>query len=164
MEVNKETFQEYLNRLVHEELSECDTEKCEDEIDETTATGGEGAEGYMSPNAFVPSTRSAEAIGNNIGSVLGYTPAKKTKLHTDKYASGGLEESFYMKDDNLSTHQKINLAMRESRDKLAEVEKLMRRAIMLKTETNVNTSEFGKRTYTSLKRINEIHVSRFFRV
>jgi len=64
-------------------------------------------------------------------------------------------DSYYFKDENLTSEQKLGLAMRQVRNSLQEVEKVVTRTIKMKNEENVDSSKVGKRTYSALKRINE---------
>ena len=64
-------------------------------------------------------------------------------------------DSYYFKDENLTSEQKLGLAMRQVRNNLYEVEKVVSRTIKMKNEDNVDSSKVGKRTYQALKRINE---------
>lgn len=64
-------------------------------------------------------------------------------------------DSYYFKDENLTAEQKLGLAMRQVRNNLYEVEKVVQRTIKMKNEENVDSSKVGKRTYSALRRINE---------
>jgi hypothetical protein len=76
------------------------------------------------------------------------------KFKYNKLINEGLD-SYYFKDDALTNESKLGLAIRQMKNSLQEVEKLMQKSIKLKTENNVDTSKLGKRAYASLKRINE---------
>ena len=64
-------------------------------------------------------------------------------------------DSYYFKDENLTSEQKLGLAMRQVRNSLQEVEKVVSKTIKMKNENGINSTEVGKRTYQALKRINE---------
>lgn len=138
--------QEILNIL----LQETDDDK--EIYKETTMTGGEGAEGYMTPKAF---TGGADAPLKRHSEVLGYKlVGTGNKNKKDSYASGKVNESVYFRDKDLTESQKIALAMREVRDNLVKVEKVMERSIRLKKESGQEITH-GKNTMKALKRINE---------
>lgn len=132
-----------------------------DEINETSSTGG--VAGYMTPNAFTGQkgvSKKQKQIANQLGYELVDKSYSKNSegnpedLGEDKELNEGLD-SYYFKDDELTNESKLGLAIRQMRNSLQEVEKLMQKSIKLKTENNVDTSKLGKRAYASLKRINE---------
>lgn len=61
----------------------------------------------------------------------------------------------YRDDDSKNAIQKMGLAMREARDKLKEVEKLVDMNLRLKQEMDVNSNAYWKRGHRSLNRIGE---------
>jgi len=61
----------------------------------------------------------------------------------------------YFKDSELTSEQKLGLAMRQVRNTLQEVENLVQKTVKMKNEQSVDSTKVGKRTYGALKRINE---------
>ena len=52
----------------------------------------------------------------------------------------------YRNDDSMTPKQKIGLSMREVRDKLNELDKLVKINVRLKNELNVDSKTYWKRT------------------
>lgn len=128
-------------------------------IKETSATGG--VAGYETPGAFT-GQKGISKKQRSIANQLGYELVDKSYAIKDQGDTGDLNEtlkegfdSFYFKDENLTNEQKLGLAIRSIRTNLMEVEKVVNKAIKLKTENNINTDALGKRAYSSLRRINE---------
>ena len=61
----------------------------------------------------------------------------------------------YRNDDSLSPKQKIGYSMREVRDKLNELDKLVKMNVRLKNEIGVNSTDYWKRTHSAMKKISE---------
>ncbi len=89
-----------------------------------------------------------DSLANDILGFLFKNVIKENKLNENS-------NSFYFKDENLTSEQKLGLAMRHVRNNLYEVEKIVQRAIKMKNEETIDNNKVGKRTYQSLKRINE---------
>ena len=58
-------------------------------------------------------------------------------------------------DDSLSPRQKIGMSMRETRDSLKELEKMVQYNVRLKTELNVDSRSYWKNTHKALSKISE---------
>ena len=61
----------------------------------------------------------------------------------------------YRNDDSMTPKQKIGLSMREVRDKLNELDKLVKINVRLKNELNVDSKTYWKRTHAAMKKISE---------
>ena len=61
----------------------------------------------------------------------------------------------YRNDDSMTPRQKIGLSMREVRDKLNELDKLVKINVRLKNELNVDSKTYWKRTHAAMKKISE---------
>ena len=61
----------------------------------------------------------------------------------------------YRNDDSLSPKQKIGYSMREVRDKLNELDKLVKMNVRFKNEVGVDSSSYWKNTHNAMKKISE---------
>ena len=61
----------------------------------------------------------------------------------------------YRNDESMTAKQKIGLSMREVRDKLNELDKLVKINVRLKNELNVDSKTYWKRTHVAMKKISE---------
>ena len=61
----------------------------------------------------------------------------------------------YRNDESMTAKQKIGLSMREVRDKLNELDKLVKINVRLKNELNVDSKTYWKRTHAAMKKIIE---------
>ena len=61
----------------------------------------------------------------------------------------------YRNDDSLTAKQKIGLSMREVRDKLTELSKLIDMNVKLKNELNVDSRTYWKNTHKAMTKISE---------
>ena len=58
-------------------------------------------------------------------------------------------------DESLSPKQKIGLAMRETRDNLTELERVVRYNVRLKNEMKVDSRDYWRNTHKALNKISE---------
>ena len=58
-------------------------------------------------------------------------------------------------DESLSPKQKIGMAMRETRDNLKELERMVQYNVKLKNELKVDSRDYWKTTHTALSKISE---------
>ena len=61
----------------------------------------------------------------------------------------------YRNDESLTPKQKIGMSMREVRDKLNELDKLVKMNVRLKNEVGVNSTDYWKNTHNAMKKISE---------
>ena len=58
-------------------------------------------------------------------------------------------------DDSMTPKQKIGMAMRETRDNLTELERVVKYNVKLKNELNVDSRSYWKNTHKALNKISE---------
>ena len=61
----------------------------------------------------------------------------------------------YRNDDTLTAKQKIGISVREVRDKLTELSKLIDMNVKLKNELNVDSRTYWKNTHKAMSKISE---------
>ena len=61
----------------------------------------------------------------------------------------------YRNDESLSPKQKIGYSMREVRDKLSELDKIVKMNVRLKNEVGVDSTTYWKNTHNAMKKISE---------
>ncbi len=61
----------------------------------------------------------------------------------------------FRNDDTKTPKQKIGMAMRETRDSLTELERIVKMNVKLKNELNVDSRSYWKNTHKALSRISE---------
>ena len=61
----------------------------------------------------------------------------------------------FRNDDTMTPKQKIGMAMRETRDNLTELERVVRYNVKLKNELNVDSRDYWKNTHKALSKISE---------
>jgi|TARA_B100001094_G_scaffold320003_1_gene365578 hypothetical protein len=94
--------------------------------------------GYQTPYAF-----SKKKKGHEDPEVAGYKKVNEGKYHQ------------YRNDETLTAKQKIGRSMREVRDGLANLEKLVKMNVRLKNELNVDSRSYWKNTNKALHKISE---------
>jgi len=77
----------------------------------------------------------------------------KIKESVNKVNEGKYHD--YRNDETLSPKQKIGRSMREIRDSLTELNKLVKMNVRLKNELNVNSQSYWKNTHKALNKISE---------
>ena len=76
----------------------------------------------------------------------------------NKRAYGGIIEGRYHQwrnDDSKTPKQKIGMAMRETRDNLTELERMVNYNVKLKNELKVDSRDYWKNTHKALSKISE---------
>lgn len=137
-----------LQKIISEELNIILKEKHVDE-----ESNSAGVAGYETPNAFTGKPDEISKKQKRIAQQLGYELVDKS--YTTKDGITESMDAFYFKDENLTSEQKLGLAVRQIRNNLQEVEELVKKSIKFKNENDVSIDGMGKRTYSALKRINE---------
>ena len=61
----------------------------------------------------------------------------------------------FRNDDSMTPKQKIGMAMRETRDSLTDLERVVRYNVKLKNELNVDSRSYWKNTHKALSKISE---------
>ncbi len=85
-------------------------------------------------------------------------PKKKKKKKDYKLSKGmSITENYHTwkKDDSLSTKQKLGHSMREIRNRMTEIEKLVKYNVKLKNETKFQSKSYWKNTTKALNKISE---------
>ena len=73
---------------------------------------------------------------------------KKTEIKEARYTN-------YRNDDTLTPRQKIGVSMREVRDKLTELSKLIDMNVKLKNELKIDSKSYWKNTHKAMTKISE---------
>ena len=84
---------------------------------------------------------------------VGVSKAKQVDKKLENVNEGHYHN--YRNDDTATPKQKIGLSMREVRDKLNELDKLVKINVRLKNELNVDSKTYWKRTHAAMKKISE---------
>ena len=137
-------LKEYIRQLIQRELAEA------------SSTASAGNIHYKTPYAFKKNKKGKKKKKAGYGGGS-YNPtigtdnflAKDPKLRNEgKYHD-------FRNDDSLTTKQKIGMAMRETRDNLTELERVVRYNVKLKNELNVDSRDYWKNTHKALSKISE---------
>ena len=125
-----------------DKLKEIIRELVKKELEEATTSGA--TPGYQTPNAFTGGVGKGKKKKKEISTnSTGYNLVKEGKYHD------------YRNDDTLSAKQKIGRSMREVRDGLNNLEKLVKMNVRLKNELKVNSGSYWKNTHNALHKISE---------
>ena len=84
---------------------------------------------------------------------VGVSKAKQVSQKLENVNEGKYHD--YRNDESLTAKQKIGYSMREVRDKLNELDKLVKMNVRLKNEVGVNSTSYWKNTHTAMKKISE---------
>ena len=81
----------------------------------------------------------------------------QTKLKNPRFNESINEGKYhdYRNDESMTPKQKIGRSMREIRDSLTELNKLVKMNVRLKNELNVNSQSYWKNTHKALNKISE---------
>ena len=148
--VREDLFRKLVRELVRQEL---------DEANSTASVGGE----YSTPHAFGGSNKKGKKKGK-AGYEGGHTEptdgtghflADDPKLRkTESVVNEGRYHA-WRNDETLTPKQKIGIAMRETRDSLKELERVVRYNVKLKNELKVDSRDYWKNTHKALNKISE---------
>ena len=120
-----------------DKLKEIIRELIRNELEEATTTGD--IAGYDTPNAFTGGPGKGKKKKKEISTnSTGYNVVKEGKYHD------------YRNDESMTPKQKIGQSMREVRNALSELSKLIDMNIKLKNELNVNSQSYWKNTHKAL--------------
>ena len=134
MSIKLEILRKYIREMVKEELKEASVTG---NID-----GGEGPP--KTPYAFQSKIKKDKEKENKIvTNSTGYKKISEGKYHD------------YRNDDTLTAKQKIGRSMREVRDSLNGLERLVKMNVRLKNELNVDSRSYWKNTHKALHKISE---------
>ena len=128
-----------------DKLKEIIRELIKQELEEVSVTGNlDGGEGPpRTPYAFYGGRKKDKEKKKKIAQAGGYT-----KVHEGKYHE-------YRNDESMTPKQKIGKSMREIRDSLNELDKLVKMNVRLKNELNVDSRSYWKNTHKALRRVSE---------
>ena len=142
-----------IRRLVRELIKQ--------ELDEANSTASVGGQ-YNTPHAFQGSNKKGKKKGK-AGYEGGHTEptdgtghfiADDPKLRKESVVNEGRYHA-WRNDESLSPRQKIGMAMRETRDNLKELERVVRYNVKLKNELKVDSRDYWKNTHKALSKISE---------
>tara|TARA_E500000318_G_scaffold38401_1_gene37081 strand:+ start:1358 stop:1786 length:429 start_codon:yes stop_codon:yes gene_type:complete len=123
-------LKEIIRELIRSELEEAST---------SSATPG-----YQTPMAFSGGRKKDKKKKKDISTnSTGYDVVREGKYHD------------YRNDESLSPKQKIGRSMREIRDSLNELNKLVKMNVRLKNELKVDSRSYWKNTHKALNKISE---------
>ena len=128
-----------------DKLKEIIRELIRQELEEVSVTGNlDGGEGPpRTPYAFYGGRKKDKEKKKKIAQAGGYT-----KVHEGKYHE-------YRNDESMTPKQKIGRSMREVRDGLNHLEKLVKMNVRLKNELKVDSDSYWKNTHKALHKISE---------
>tara|TARA_B100000575_G_scaffold294501_1_gene310884 strand:- start:3289 stop:3726 length:438 start_codon:yes stop_codon:yes gene_type:complete len=128
-----------------DKLKEILRELIRQELEEVSVTGNldGGAGPPKTPYAFYGGRKKDKEKKKKITQAGGYT-----KVHEGKYHE-------YRNDESMTPKQKIGKSMREIRDSLNELDKLVKMNVRLKNELNVDSRSYWKNTHKALRRVSE---------
>ena len=125
-----------------DKLKEIIRELIRKELSEASVTGD--IAGYQTPYAFTGKSAKGKKKKKKISTnSTGYNVVKEGKYHD------------YRNDESLTPKQKIGRSMREIRDSLNELNKLVKMNVRLKNELNVDSRSYWKNTHKALQKVSE---------
>ena len=136
MSTKVELLRKYIREIIKQELK----------LQEASATGAiDGGEGPpKTPYAFQSKRKKDKEKEDKIATnSTGYSKVNEGKYHD------------YRNDDSLNPKQKIGYSMREVRDKLNELDKLVKMNVRLKNEVGVDSTSYWKNTHRAMNKISE---------
>ena len=148
-QVREDLIRKLVRELIKQEL---------DEANSTASVGGS----YNTPHAFAGSNKKGKKKGK-AGYEGGHTEptdgtghfiADDPKLRKESVVNEGRYHA-WRNDESLTPKQKIGMAMRETRDNLTELERVVRYNVKLKNELKVDSRDYWKNTHKALSKISE---------
>ena len=133
MSIKVSALRDYIREIIKQELEEASVTGALD--------GGEGPP--KTPYAFSGGRKKDKDKKDKIAKAGGYMRVKEGKYHD------------YRNDESMTPKQKIGQSMREVRNALSELSKLIDMNIKLKNELNVNSQSYWKNTHKALHKISE---------
>ena len=133
MSMSVSELQDYIREIIKQELEEASVTGNLD--------GGEGPP--RTPYAFYGGRKKDKEKKKRIAQAGGYMRVKEGKYHQ------------YRNDETMTPKQKIGRSMREIRDSLNELDKLVKMNVRLKNELNVDSRSYWKNTHKALNKISE---------
>ena len=125
-----------------DKLKEIIRELIKKELEEASTSAN--VPGYQTPYAFSGGRKKDKKKKKKIATnSTGYSSVNEGRYHD------------YRNDDTLSPKQKIGRSMREIRDSLNELNRLVKMNVRLKNELNVDSRSYWKNTHKALNKISE---------
>ena len=122
-------LKEYIREIIKDELEEASTSA--------------NVPGYQTPFAFSdPKKDKKKKKKRDLGST-GYDYVNEGRYHD------------YRNDESMTPKQKIGRSMREIRDSLNNLDKVVKMNVRLKNELNVDSRSYWKNTHKALNKISE---------
>jgi len=84
---------------------------------------------------------------------VGASKAKQVDKKLENVNEGKYHD--YRNDESLTPKQKIGMSMREVRDKLTELDKIVKMNVRFKNEVGVDSTSYWKNTHNAMKKISE---------
>ena len=137
-------LEEFIRRLFQKELKEA------------SSTASAGDISYKTPYAFNKNKKGKKKKKAGYGGAHHDPTIGTDNFHAKdpKLRKEGKYHDF-RNDDSLTTKQKIGMAMRETRDSLKNLEKIVDMNLRLKNELNVDSRDYRKNTHKALHKISE---------
>jgi len=147
--VREDLIRRLVRELVRQEL---------DEANSTASVGGS----YNTPHAFGGSNKKGKGKGkagytgghDDPTDGTGHFIADDPKLRKESVVNEGRYHA-WRNDDSKTPNQKIGMAMRETRDNLTELERMVNYNVKLKNELKVDSRDYWKNTHKALSKISE---------
>ncbi len=124
-----------------DKLKEIIRELIKKELDEASTSAA--TPGYQTPYAFSGGRKKDKKKKKDIANAAGYDIVKEGRYHE------------YRNDESLTPKQKIGRSMREIRDSLNELNRLVKMNVRLKNELKVDSRSYWKNTHKALNKISE---------
>ena len=153
------SFKKLVESIIEEYLDEIKNQS----IDETSATGG--GEAYLTPKAFEGGKKNLRKKRASLGNSIGYRPVPNWEelegtagLHTEERdVDEDLKESKNVKtkkSTKKSPEHEFRSMMKDARDKLIEVENIIKSALKHKQKNGINSDKMGVLSQKSINKIN----------
>ena len=127
---NQAKLKQIVRELIKKEMEEAST---------SSATPG-----YQTPYAFSGGRKKDKKKKKKIATnSTGYSKVNEGRYHN------------YRNDESMTPKQKIGRSMREIRDSLNELDRLVKMNVRLKNELNVDSRSYWKNTHKALNKISE---------
>jgi|TARA_B100000029_G_scaffold36839_1_gene34676 hypothetical protein len=155
--INKQKFTELIRTLIRKEIKEQQTS-----INEGTwavNVDGIGKVIVDAQGAGQAKTLVARQLKKGLKGIKSVTRVQQafagqmTKKIGEELKEGRYTQ--YRNDDSLTAKQKIGISMREVRDKLSELSKLIDMNVKLKNELSVDSKSYWKNTHKAMSKISE---------
>ena len=125
-----------------DKLKEIIRELIRKELEEVSTSAA--VPGYQTPYAFSGGRKKDKKKKKKIATnSTGYSKVNEGRYHN------------YRNDESMTPKQKIGRSMREIRDSLNELDRLVKMNVRLKNELNVDSRSYWKNTHKALNKISE---------